>query len=68
MAIKQVGQANHVFKDKDISVLHIDIITPAGDAPFITIGNDAGESVIISSREQWAQVDALVLKAFDNLE
>ena len=67
-----IGHANHVHDSKDISSIEISIIQPPRAqrlSSFVTLGSDTGEdSIIINSLEQWKQIDAFVLKAFDQLD
>lgn len=68
MPKRTVGQANHVYDDGDISTISINIISGAPCGSFISLNNAYGGSIIISSREQWKQVNAFMLKAFDEIE
>jgi len=67
---RKIGQANHIYSDNDIASIDIHVLTPKEDdreTSFVTIG-DENSSIIINSREQWKQVNAFMLKAFDDIE
>jgi len=67
MARELKGMANHVFSEKEITSLEVHILTPPNEKPFITIG--AGEeSIIINSKEQWKQLNAIVLNTLEEIE
>lgn len=67
--VELIGIANHIYDDKSLNSLKIKLFPKMDkEGGFVTIEDSNGNSVIINSKEQWKQIDALVLKALDNLE
>ena len=69
--LTDIGRANHIYQDGQITSVVIQTIEFEGEGlrPAVTISNEDGnDSVMINSLEQWRQLNALVLKAFDGLE
>lgn len=69
--LTDIGKANHIFSDGDITALNIQTITFDNDnlKPAVTISDEDGNaSVMVNSLEQWEQINTLVRKAFDGLE
>lgn len=69
--ITEIGQANHVFENKEVATLTINTIDfdeeDLTDA--VTIRNERhDETVMIHSLAQREQMDAFVREAFDDLE
>ena len=68
--VKTVGVAVHVHSDGSWSELSIKaFLQPSKNdlLPFVTIGS-LGDSIIVNSREQWKQVQAMVEAAFKEIE
>ena len=68
MPVAQIGQANHMYLDGSVDTLKISTVDAGRTGKFITISNEYEESIIISSRSQWSQVDAFVRRALDDIE
>lgn len=70
MGIETVGTANHVHKDKSVSVLNINIIeSDEGEGSWVAISEYLSDSsIVVNSIEQWEQVDAFVRGSLEGLK
>lgn len=72
MALKMIGQANHVFENGEITHIQIETITFNGqdeDRHAVVLRHEYNdESLMIHSREQAKQLIAIINKAFDTLD
>ena len=71
MEREQIGQANHVHTDNDVSTLDVSVLVPGEndrDKAFVIIDTKDSNGVIVNSLEQWKQLNAFVLRAFNELE